>query len=78
MRNRFFAVAALALAVLVGCQPAEGPAAATDAGTAAAVADTAPAANVTSERLSNAASALPPLWNSHVVFSLHCFRNVAS
>jgi len=61
MRNRFFAVAALALAVLVGCQPAEGPAAATDAGTAAAVADTAPAANVTSERLSNAASE-PSQW----------------
>ncbi len=61
MRNRFFVVTALALAVLAGCQPAEEPAATADAGAAAAVADTAPAANVTSERLSNAASE-PSQW----------------
>ncbi len=61
MRNRFFVVTALALAVLSGCQPAEEPAATADAGAAAAVADTAPAANVTSERLSNAASE-PSQW----------------
>jgi len=61
MRNRFFVVTALALAVLAGCQPAEEPAATADAGAAATVADTAPAANVTSERLSNAASE-PSQW----------------
>jgi PQQ-dependent dehydrogenase (methanol/ethanol family) len=61
MRNRFFVVTALALAVLSGCQPAEEPAATADAGAAATVADTAPAANVTSERLSNAASE-PSQW----------------
>ncbi len=61
MRNRFFVVTALALAVLAGCQPAEEPAATTDAGAAVTVADTAPAANVTSERLSNAASE-PSQW----------------
>ncbi len=61
MRNLFFVVTALALAVLAGCQPAEEPAATADAGAAAAVADTAPAANVTSERLSNAASE-PSQW----------------
>jgi len=59
MRTRIFAVTAVAMAVLAGCQPADEPAASADA--AASAAATAPAANVTSERLSNAASE-PSQW----------------
>lgn len=60
MRTRIFAVTALAMAMLAGCQPAEEPAASADTA-AASAAESAPAANVTSDRLSNAASE-PSQW----------------